>query len=105
MHIPQPHGVSVFGSCLIRVAPDVAQLSFRVSRLSERAAEAFAQTRAAAHAVRAVLAKANVAPADIRTSSLTLATAFSGYGNDAKLLGQRATISFSVILSDLEKLE
>jgi uncharacterized protein len=103
--IPHPHGVSVFGSSLIRVSPDVAQLSFRVSRVADRAAEAFSQTRQASQAVREALARAGIPPAEVRTSSLTLATAVSGYGNDAKVIGQRATLSFQVSSGDLERLE
>jgi uncharacterized protein YggE len=102
---PRPNGVTVFGSYLVRVAPDRALVSFRVTRTQANAAVAFEQTRAAAQSVRSALAAAKLVDADIRTSQILLHTAVEGYGANAKVIGQCANIAFTVALRELAQLE
>ena len=58
--IQNPLGVTVFGSAVLRVEPDIASLRFTVSRLEQHPKDAFAATHEAAQKVRDYLATTGV---------------------------------------------
>lgn len=103
--IPHPSGVTVFGSYLIKLDPDRALLTFRVSKTSKTARDAFAAAREAAAATRDVLEPHRKAGADVRTSSITLNTLYDRYKKGAKVTGQCAVIRFSVALPSVDSVE
>ena len=59
--IQRPVGVSVFGSALLRVAPDRVSVCSTVVPRQRRPADAFREARAGAQAVRQFLERAGVA--------------------------------------------
>lgn len=99
--IPHPHGVTVFGSYLVRAKPDRARLRFDIRRTHDSGADAFRDAQAAAKKSRELLAGFG----DVRTSRVALHTAFEGYGGNAKRLGEQAVIAFDVVVTDLAKLD
>ena len=101
--IPSPQGLSVFGSALIRVAPDVASLTFSASRQQKKPRAAFEETRSAAAAIRAFLDKSNVG--DVQASRVTLSQQWDYVGGKPKPGGYVAKASFNVLLDDLDQLE
>jgi uncharacterized protein YggE len=104
--IQRPHGVTVFGSSLIRVEPDYASLRFAVSRVLAKPKEAFDAARSGAAAVRAKLAELGVADRDVRASEVSLEEAYEGaYNQDRRKVGYRAQVAFHALVRDLAKIE
>jgi len=101
--IPNPFGINVFGSALLRVAPDIAFLKFTVSRLEQQPGDAFRHAREAARAVRTYLAEVGVG--DVQSSRITLTQSFRYVGGEQRFLGYAATVAFHVLLRDLDRME
>jgi uncharacterized protein YggE len=72
--VQEPFGISVFGSSIIRVEPDVASLNFAVSRLEQHPRDAFRAVRDEAESVRAYLDQAEVE--DVGSSRIALSQSF-----------------------------
>jgi uncharacterized protein YggE len=96
-------GVSVFGSAVLRVPPDMAAVVVAVTRVEQKPDAAFTKARDAARAVTAYLQKAGVQ--DFGSSRATLANEFRGVGNDRRFVGYQAMIEFSVIARDLDRVD
>lgn len=109
MHVVQsiqhPSGISVFGSYVLRVEPDVALVTFAVAHTKPEPPAAFAATRKAVADIRAYLREADVAPADVQTSLVNLSAEHHGYGKERVFLGYEARMSLSVRLTDLRRFE
>jgi uncharacterized protein len=109
MHVVQsiqhPSGISVFGSYVLRVEPDVALVTFAVAHTQTEPPAAFAATRKAVADIRAYLREADVAPADVQTSLVNLSAEHHGYGKERVFLGYEARMSLSVRLTDLRRFE
>jgi uncharacterized protein len=103
--IQRPTGITVFGSYVLRVEPDVALVTFTVSNIQSEPPAAFAATREAVAEVRAYLRKADVAPAEVQTSLVNLSAEHDGYGKERVFLGYCARVSLSVRLTDLRRFE
>ena len=103
--IQRPTGISVFGSYVLRVEPNVVLVTFAVAHTKPEPSAAFAATREAVAEVRSYLQGADVAPADVQTSHVTLSAEHEGYGKDRTFLGYQARVSLSVRLSDLRRFE
>ena len=103
--IQRPHGVTVFGSCMIRAEPDYASLRFSVIAVAARPREAIEQAQARTRQVRQVLAGAAVAERDLQSSRVALELAFEGYGVERREIGYRATTAFQVFVRDLGRVE
>lgn len=103
--IQRPHGVNVFGSCLLRVEPDYASLRFTVSRTAEEPRRAIEDARAGVKQVRAILTDRGVADRDVQASRVGLGLAFDGYGEARRAIGYRAAHSFQAMLRDLTVIE
>ncbi len=101
--IYQPFGISVFGSAIIRVEPDVASLYFAVSRLEQEPKDAFQKAREGALSVQAFLRQANID--DVGSSRVQLAEEFHYGGSEKRFAGYRASISFHVLLRELDRME
>ena len=65
-----PNGISVFGSAVVRVVPDIAVLTFSVSRMKPHQKEAFQAVREAAQQIQSFLSKAHVKDAGSSNISL-----------------------------------
>lgn len=101
--INEPFGISVFGSSIIRVEPDIASLNFGVSRLEQHPRDAFREAREAAQAVRAYLDQHNVE--EVSSSRVTLTQSFRYSGGEQRFIGYLARVAFHVIMGDLERVE
>jgi uncharacterized protein YggE len=103
LSIQRPYGVSVFGSSVIRVEPDVASLEFAVSRLKQRPKDGFREAGEAAQSVRTYLARAEVG--DVGSSRITLSQSFRYTGGEQHFVGYTAKVSFHVLLYYLDRME
>ena len=101
--IERPFGISVFGSSITRIEPDIASLKFAVSRLAQQPKEAFREAHAGTQNVRAFLTQAEIS--DVSTSRVTLSQTFRYTGNEQRFAGYTAKIAFHVLLHDLERIE
>ena len=98
-----PFGISTFGSSIIRVEPDLASLSFTVSRLEQRPKDAFRQAREAAEKVGVYLGQAGIK--DIGSSRIALSQSFKYTGGEQRFVGYTAKVAFNVLLRDLDRIE
>lgn len=98
-----PSGVSVFGSAVICVEPDLVSFQFGVSRQEKKPRDALKAAQAAASAVRAYLTKVGVK--DVAASQITLTQTTEYISNRHQPTGFAARISFNVVLADLNKME
>ncbi len=96
-------GVSVFGSAVIRVEPDLVALQFGVSRHAAKPRDALRDAQQAAQVVRTFLTKAGVT--DVASSHLTLSQITEYVNGRHKPTGYLARITFNVVLTDLNKME
>jgi uncharacterized protein YggE len=68
--VTNPFGITVFGSSISRVPPDIASIKAAVSVLEQKPGDAFAASKKGARAVQEFLRKQNVA--EFGTSRVTL---------------------------------
>lgn len=101
--IDTPYGVSVFGSAIVRVVPDVVVISFSVLQVKPHPREAFQAVRAAAQKIQAYLNTVQIK--DAGSSRISLNEDFRYVQGEAKFMGYRTAVEFRVILSDLSRLE
>src|SRR5690349_11612051 len=98
-----PSSVKVFGSALLRVAPDTASIAIAVSRLEQKPKDAFAKARQAAEAVNACLHRAGVQ--EFGASRVSLAQEFKYTNNENRFVGYRARIGYGIVLRDLDRVD
>jgi hypothetical protein len=101
--IVTPFGISVFGSAIVRVAPDVAVISFSVSQVRQQPQEAFQAVREAAQQVQTYLASAQIE--DAGSSHINLVEEWRISNGENKFFGYRTRVDFRVLLSDLARLD
>jgi uncharacterized protein len=101
--IVTPFGVSVFGSAIVRVLPDIAVLSLSVSRLKLHPKEAFQDVREAAQQVQAYLSSVKIK--DAGSSHISLSEEFHYAVGEQKFAGYRTRVQFRVVMSDLTRVE
>jgi uncharacterized protein YggE len=96
-------GVRVFGSAVIRVAPDIATILVGVSRLEQQPEPAFAAARTAAQSVGAYLQRRGMQ--DFGSSRITLSQDFRYVNGEQRFVGYAARIGFSVVLRNMDQVE
>ncbi|HST09429.1 MAG TPA: SIMPL domain-containing protein [Terriglobales bacterium] len=101
--INNPFGISVFGSALIKTAPDLVSISAFVARTEQKPSAAFSRARKAAHVVTDFLRRSNVE--EFGMSQMTLASEYRFVGGERKFAGYTARIGFRLILRTLERTE
>ena len=101
--VPHPFGVSVFGSSVVRIEPDLASFKFAVARLEQHPRDSFANAHTAAKSVREYLAKVGLK--DIELSRVTLAPEFRFVSGEQRFVGYTARVSFHVLFHDLDQME
>ncbi len=101
--IQNPFGISVFGSAIVRIEPDVVSLNFAVARLQPHPKEAFGDVRKAAQDVRKYLADAKVS--EVGSSRVTIAQTFRFISGEQKFMGYTARVGFQVLLHQLDRME
>ncbi len=95
--------VKVFGSAIVRVAPDTASIVVAVSRTEQKPGDAFAKAREGAKAVMEYLHKAGVE--DFGSSRVTLSQEFRYANGEQKFVGYQGKIEFNVVLRELDKVD
>lgn len=101
--IRHPFGITAFGSSILRMEPDIASLTFAVTRLAQHPKDAFQEARAGAESIRAFLARVGVD--DIGSSRVTLSQTFRYTGGEQRFVGYTAETVFRVLLHDLSRME
>ena len=101
--IRRPFGVSVFGSGLIRVTPDIATIRAAVSAINEKPSVAFAEARQRVQAVTAFLGKLN--ELEFGASRVRLAAVHRFTGGENRFIGYAARVGINVQLRNLDDLE
>jgi uncharacterized protein YggE len=102
--IERPWGVTVYSTASVKAAPDLVRLRFRVARLQQTPAQAFAAATEAVGAVRRAIRAHNVPDADVQRSQLSLKSQWT-FGNERKFLGYQCQASFSVETRDLDDVQ
>ena len=95
--------VRVFGSAVVRVAPDTASIVVAVSRIEPKPEPAFAKAREGAQAVNAFLHKSGIG--DFGSSQVTLSAEFRYTNGENRFVGYKARIEFNVALRELAKMD
>jgi uncharacterized protein len=101
--IATPYGISVFGSAIVRVVPDVVVISFSVSQVKPHPKEAFEAVRDAAQKVQTFLNNAQIK--DAGSSRINLKEDYRYVSGESKFFGYRTTVDFRLILTDLNRVE
>ncbi len=99
--ITNPHGVTVFGSAVLRVEPDFATLDFSVSGESDKASTALHDVYTAASGIADRLRSLGLGEAEYRASRPKI----NEYGHESSFARFRSTIDFNVTLRDLDLIE
>jgi hypothetical protein len=98
-------GVTVNGTGTVRATPDLARITFRVSRLEQAPSAAFAAASGVVDAVRQVLRDHQVPDMAVEGSRLSLASSWNYGGSQRELLGYECTASFAVESRDLDDVQ
>lgn len=101
--IKNPFGISVFGSALLRVAPDFVTIRAAITRLEQKPAEAFQNAREAERAVTAFLRKNPVKESGV--SRISLAQEYRFVNSERRPIGYVARIGLTLVLSELDRIE
>jgi uncharacterized protein YggE len=102
--IERPWGVAVYGAASVKSQPDLVRTRFRVSRLEQTAAEAFAAASDAVRAVREALRQHAIPDAAVERSRLDLKSEWT-YGAERKFLGYQCKASFAVESGNLDEVQ
>ncbi|MGL4552926.1 MAG: SIMPL domain-containing protein [Gemmataceae bacterium] len=95
--------VKVFGSAVVRVAPDTASIVVAVSRTEQKPEAAFTKARDGAQGITAYLHKAGVK--DFGSSRVTLSQEFRYASGEHKFVGYQAKIEFNVVLREMDRVD
>lgn len=101
--IPNPYGLTVFGSSVIRVEPDVVAVHFQVSRIDPRTDQAFALAHDAVQKIQTYLRSLETVEVSVSQVTLKEHTVYNNGVHEFK--GYQSSVNFSVILRDLNHLE
>ncbi len=101
--ITEPIGVTVFGSTIIRVQPDIAVLNFAVTRTKSTPQDAFKSLHEGTASVRQYLAESAIQ--DVQSSRVQLSTEHEYIDGKHQFVGYKARTEFTVLLNKLDQLE
>jgi len=94
-------GVTVFGSAVNRVQPDLVSVRGSVSCLEQEPSDAFSKAKGAAHAVQAYLARLKIAEFGVSRAALSRELQFAQGAQ--RFAGYRARISFRITFKELDR--
>ena len=97
--------MSVFGSAILRVEPDLAEVELGVGRVAETAAEAFEATREAVAAVRNSLRASGLTDDSVEVAHVTLESVYEGGFESRRFAGYQAYVRFRFLITRLDELE
>jgi len=101
--IPNPYGLTVFGSSIIRVEPDIVAVHFQVNRLDPRTDQAFALTHDAVQKIQTYLRSLDNVEVSISQVTLKEHTVYNNGVHEFK--GYQSSVNFNIVLRDLSHLE
>lgn len=101
--IERPFGISVFGSSVMLVEPDIAVIQFSTSHKRENAMEAFLETQKSANAVDTFLKQAGYQ--EFGSSRIKLESKTRYVDREEQHAGYLAQVDFRLTLRDLDRLE
>jgi hypothetical protein len=101
--VTNPFGITVFGSSVTRVPPDIASIRAAVSVLEQKPADAFSASKNSARAVQEFLRKQNVA--EFGTSRVSLTRTMKFVSGVQQFAGYQARITFSILVKDLDRVD
>jgi uncharacterized protein len=101
--ISTPFGITVFGSAIIRIVPDIASLTFGVARVGQHPRDAFRDAQEAAKKVRRFLSESKCG--EFGTSRTMLSPEYKYSGGEQHFVGYCARIRFNILLHDLDRIE
>jgi uncharacterized protein len=99
--IANPFGITVFGSAISRVTPDVAVIRASVAHIEQKPGDAFAKVKRDAKAVQNFLHR--VPQAEFGASRAALTPQHRYVSNEQRFVGYQAKVSFRILLSVLER--
>ena len=99
--LERPFGVTVFGSAVRRVEPDLAVATLGVGRVAREPGDAFSATRDAVRAVREALINAGIDTKNLEVSRIALEDAYDGFAPNRKFIGYKASVNFKVRIENL----
>jgi uncharacterized protein len=99
--IPNAFGVTVFGSALNRVQPDIVSIRGSVASLEQKPADAFSKAKKAARNVQEYLARLMIA--EFGVSRATLTRQFRHVNGAQQFAGYLARISFRLSFKELDR--
>jgi uncharacterized protein len=99
-----PGGVTTYGVASTRAKPSLVRIRFRVLRLEQSPAQAFASASDAVRDVRRLLREHRIPDAAVQHSQLALSSEWD-YGAGRKLLGYQCAATFVVESGDLDDLQ
>ena len=102
--IRQPFGITTFGSTVLRVEPDIAAISFAVSRTEKHPRDSFKAVRESSKQIVDYLQRADFKE-ETSSSRISLSQAWEYAGNNKKFVGYTARAGFYTLLYDLDQLE
>jgi uncharacterized protein YggE len=101
--ISNPFGITVFGSAIIRIVPDIASLTFGVARIGQHPRDAFRDAQDAAKKVRLFLADSKFG--EMGTSRTVFSPEYKFANGEQHFIGYCGRIRFNVLLHDLDRIE
>jgi uncharacterized protein len=101
--IAAPFGITVFGSAIIRVLPDVVVIRFSVSQVEQHPKAAFEAVRESAQKLQTYLNSTQIK--DAGSSRIYLTEEYRYQHNENKFIGYRASVEFRIMLTDLSRVE
>jgi uncharacterized protein YggE len=99
--ITSPIGVTVFGSAINRVQPDLVSIRGSVSCLEQKPSDAFSKAKKGARNVQDYLHRLKIAEFGVSTAALTRHLRF--VQNVQQFAGYEARISFQISLKELDR--
>jgi uncharacterized protein YggE len=103
--IEHPWGVTAHGTATVRATPDMARITFRVTRLEQAPPAAFAAASGIVDAARQVLRDHRIPDTAVEGSRLSLASSWNYGGGQRELLGYQCTAAFAVESRELDDVQ
>ncbi|MEU7874905.1 SIMPL domain-containing protein [Dactylosporangium sp. NPDC049140] len=103
--VERPWGIAAFGAASVKAMPDLVRVRFKIVRIEQSPAGAFAETRGAVRAVRAALREHGVADGDVQSSRLDLKTATEYIDGTHRPVGYQCQAAFAVESRNLDDVE
>lgn len=101
--VPHPFGITVLGSAMIRVSPDLVSIVLGVSATAPHPRDAFTEARSLAQAVRVALSQ--VGAGETGTSRIGLESVTRYMDGQQRFIGYRAHTRFHILTTELDRLE